>query len=56
VYTIFDLIKDNPENYNVDYELLRTGRTAVGLLGGGTYLIVLGLKTLIPDTTKKGKV
>jgi hypothetical protein len=32
--------------------VLRNGRCAVGMLVSGVYLMVVGLKTLIPDTTK----
>lgn len=52
-YTIFDLLKDSPQNYNVNYVLLRNGRCAVGMLVSGLYLMICGLKTLIPDTAIK---
>jgi hypothetical protein len=36
-YTIFDLIKDDPDNISVDYQKLRTGRCGVAMLASGVY-------------------
>jgi len=36
-YTIFDLIKDDPDNISVDWKALRTGRCGVALLASGVY-------------------
>lgn len=51
ILTIFDLIKDDPDNISVDYDGLRTGRTGTALLVSGTYMMVIGLSILIPDTS-----
>jgi hypothetical protein len=56
IYTIFDLIKDEPDNISVDYAALRTGRCGVALLVSGVYLMLVALKVLIPDTTRVGRV
>ena len=56
IYTIFDLIKDEPDNISVDYSALRTGRCGVALLVTGVYLMLVGLRVLIPDTTRIGRV
>lgn len=56
IYTIFDLIKDEPDNISVDYRALRNGRCGVALLISGCYLMAIGLKVLIPDTTVRGRV
>ena len=54
--TLFDLIKDDPDNISVDYDGLRTGRCGTALLVSGTYMMVVGLGILIPDTSDKRKV
>jgi hypothetical protein len=56
IYTFFDLIKDEPDNISVDYSALRNGRCGVALLVSGCYLMLVGLKVLIPDTTVAGRV
>ena len=49
--TLFDLIKDDPDNISVNYDSLRTGRCGTALIVSGIYLIFVGLRILIPDTT-----
>jgi len=55
-YTVFDLIKDEPDNISVDYSLLRKGRCGLALCVSGIYLILVGLKILIPDTTNQRRI
>lgn len=56
VYTFFDLIKDTPGKISVDYQLLRNGRCGIAILFSGGYLLMVGLKILVPDTTKPGRI
>ena len=56
IYTIFDHIMDNPQNVNVNYSNLRTGRTGTALLTIGVYLIFVALTILIPDKSGEGRV
>jgi len=56
VFTVFDLIKDEPGKISVDYEVLRVGRVGIAFLVSGGYLLLVGLKILIPDTTRAGRV
>lgn len=55
-YTIFDLIIDNPNNVNVDYVVLRTGRTGTAFLVMGAYVTLISLFILVPDKTEPGRV
>ena len=54
--TLFDLVKDDPDNISVDYDGLRTGRCGSALLVSGTYMMVIGLGILIPDTSDQRRV
>ena len=56
IYTYFDLIKDEPDNISVNYQVLRNGRCGVAMLVSGAYLMLVGLAVLIPDTTRAGRV
>ena len=56
ILTLFDLIKDDPDNISVNYGLLRTGRCGVAMLMSGVYLMFVGLSILIPDTSDKRKI
>jgi hypothetical protein len=56
VYTLFDLIKDEPAKISVNYTGLRNGRCGIALLISGAYLMYVGLTVLIPDTTRLGRV
>ena len=56
VYTLFDLIIDNPNNVNVDYVVLRSGRTGTAFLVMGAYVTLVSLLILVPDKTDAGKV
>ena len=53
--TLFDLILDNAANVNVDYVVLRTGRTGTAFLVMGAYLVWVSLQILVPDKTEKVK-
>ena len=52
VYTIFDMIKDNPQNVNIDYVVLRTGRTGTAFLVMGAYITIVSLNILVPNKTE----
>ena len=56
IYTYFDLIKDEPDKITVDYQALRNGRCGVAMLMSGAYLMLVGLKVLVPDTTAQGRI
>ena len=49
VYTLFDLIKDSPQNVNIDYVVLRTGRTGTAFLVMGAYITIVSLNILVPN-------
>ncbi len=49
-------MKDDRDKISVDYELLRTGRCGTALLMTGVYLMLVGLRVLIPDTTNKRRI
>ena len=55
-YTLFDTIKDNPSNVNVDYSVLRTGRCGTTMLVMGAYIMFVSLGILIPDKSNENKV
>ncbi len=55
-YTIFDMIMDNPNNVNIDYVVLRTGRCGTAFLVMGAYVTLVSLLILIPNKTDAGKV
>ena len=42
IITLFDLIKDDPDNISVDYDNLRTGRCGTAMIISGVYLIAVG--------------
>ena len=48
-FSLFDSIKDDPNNVEVNYTLLRSGRAGIAFWVVGTYLMFLGLKILIPE-------
>jgi hypothetical protein len=48
-FSLFDPIKDDPSNVNVDYQILRTGRCGLAFIIVGAYLMMLGLKIMIPE-------
>lgn len=56
VLTIFDIIKPDPDQISIDYEILRNGRCGVSMLITGVYLLFVGLTMLIPDISNKLKV
>ena len=56
VLTLFDLVKDDPDNISVNYGQLRTGRCGVAMLMSGVYLMFVGLSILIPDTSDKRRI
>ena len=56
IYTVFDLIMDNPNNVNIDYVVLRTGRTGSAFLVMGAYVTIVSLLILVPDKNEAGKV
>ena len=56
IYTIFDLIMDNPNNVNIDYVVLRTGRCGTAFLVMGGYVAIVSLLILVPDKNEVGKV
>lgn len=49
--TLFDNIKDDPYNVDVDYQSLRVGRCGTCFLVMGAYILYVGLTILIPDKT-----
>lgn len=51
-YTIFDLIMDNPNNVNIDYVVLRTGRCGTAFLVMGAYVTLVCLYILVPNKTE----
>ncbi len=56
IYTLFDLIKDNPSNVSIDYLVLRTGRTGTAFLVMGSYVTLVSLLILVPDKNDAGRV
>lgn len=54
--TLFDLMKDDSSKISVDYDLLRKGRCGLALFVSGAYLIIVGLRILIPDVSTKSRV
>jgi hypothetical protein len=56
IYTLFDLIMDNPNNVNIDYTVLRTGRCGTAFLVMGGYVTIASLLILVPDKNEAGKV
>ena len=54
--TLFDFIKDDSSNISVDWNLLRKGRCGVALFISGVYLMLVGMKILIPDVSSKTRV
>lgn len=56
IYTLFDLIMDNPNNVNIDYVVLRTGRCGSAFLVMGGYVTIVSLLILVPDKNEAGKV
>jgi hypothetical protein len=48
-FSIFDFMKDDPDNVEVDYMLLRSGRTGLAFWVVGIYLMLLGLRIMAPD-------
>lgn len=56
IYTLFDLIKDNPSNVSIDYLVLRTGRTGTAFLVMGSYVTLVSLLILVPDKNEAGRV
>ena len=51
VSTLFDLIMDQPNDVNIDYSVLRTGRTGTAFLVVGAYIVAVSLSILVPDRT-----
>ena len=51
-FSLFDWLKDDPNNVNTDYSLLRSGRAGVAFCIVGIYLMLLGLRILIPEKSK----
>ena len=56
IYTLFDLIKDDPNNVSIDYSVLRTGRTGTAFLMMGSYVTLVSLLILVPDKNEAGRV
>jgi len=56
IYTLFDLIMDDPTNVNIDYSILRTGRTGTAFLVMGSYVTIVSLLILVPDKNEAGRV
>lgn len=56
IYTLFDLIMDDPNNVSIDYSILRTGRTGTAFLVMGSYVTLASLLILVPDKNEAGRV
>ena len=56
ILTVFDVLKDDPDNISVNYDNLRTGRCGTAMIISGVYLIFVGQRILIPDVTDQKKV